>query len=391
MTVVEVDRVVDAAGRGAGVTDPDPEPFGSNLERLVSSINEEARLHDAGVTATTAMLTQALQKRLEISHWAQEHSEIAAEPIAAPLFLTGLPRSGTTYFQYLFDRDTSMRQLRTWEGDHPCPPPGQDPESARRRLEESTDRAARNFSDEVKAEITKIHLTDVDGPQECVAILDQTFANAGMYWTHRVPSYFEDLLDRVDLETAYAHHKLELQLLQWGTTPRRWVLKWPCHLLALDQILAVYADARFVVTHRDPVQALASNCSLSSLLRGGLSDGADPGEIGTQMKGMILTYIRRLVDFDERHGDRVVHVDYRRVVDAPEVVMEEVFDALGMSMTPTVRNSIRSWRSDNPPGKRGVHDYRLEEYGLDPAEVADEYRFYTDRYDIPAEAARDSG
>jgi hypothetical protein len=54
-------------------------------------------------------------------------------------------------------------------------------------------------------------------------------------------------------------------------------------------------------------------------------------------------------------------------------------------LTPSVRDSIVAWRRDNPPGKRGAHEYRLDDYGLDAREVAEEYAFYIDRFDIPAE------
>jgi hypothetical protein len=68
--------------------------------------------------------------------------------------------------------------------------------------------------------------------------------------------------------------------------------------------------------------------------------------------------------------------------------MTRVFEQLDLEMTPSVRVSIASWRRDNPPGKRGVHDYSLEDYGLDRREVAEEYAFYTDRFDVPTEGAR---
>lgn len=388
MTQIDIDRLVGAAQRRAGVPDPDPTAFRSNLELLVESINDEAHLTPAGVEAASAMLGGALAKRIEVSWWADTYPEVHDEPVVAPLFLTGLPRSGTTYFQYLFDRDPAMRMLRTWEGDRPCPPPGFDPDAAARRRDEAVGQARQMADDPLHSEIAKRHLTDPDGPQECLALLDQTFANPGAYWTWSVPTYFERLLDTVDLRSCYERHRLELQLLQWRTEPRRWVLKWPCHLVAMHEILEVYPDARFVVTHRDPVQALASNASLTHLLRRYTAEDADPNRIGLEMKDMIHTYISRLVEFDEAQEGtgRVVHVDYRRVVDDPETVMTEVFEALDMEMTPSVRDSIGEWRRANPPGKRGTHDYSLEDYGLDAQEVAEEYAFYIDRFDIPSES-----
>jgi hypothetical protein len=217
--------------------------------------------------------------------------------------------------------------------------------------------------------------------------MDQTFGNVGHYWTYRIPTYFERCLDTVDLSACYRYHKQVLQLLQWGGERKRWVLKWPCHLVALDPLLEVYPDASFVMTHRDPVQALASNCSLSALLRRRTAEGVDPAEVGRQMKEMIRVYLERLVDFDERYrGEgRIAHVDYTTVVERPEAVMADVFATLGIELSPTFRDAIVAWRRDNPPGKRGSHVYSLDDYGLDAGEVASEYAFYTERFNVPSE------
>ena len=162
-----------------------------------------------------------------------------------------------------------------------------------------------------------------------------------------------------------------LKLLQWGSPERRWTLKWPCHLLALDAIAAVYPDAKFVVTHRDPVQALASNCSLTQMLREGTSPNADPHQIGRDMLELVGQHVNRLVAFDREQeaagSDRLVHVDYYSLVDAPEAVMPDVFAAIDLDWTPDVEERIRVWRAENPKGKRGTHEYRLDDYGLDRA------------------------
>ena len=80
-----------------------------------------------------AMLRTDTVNRLEGAKWLRDYPDIADEPITAPVFLMGLPRSGTTYFQYLFDRDHRFRLIRTWESIMPSPPPGFDPASVTRR------------------------------------------------------------------------------------------------------------------------------------------------------------------------------------------------------------------------------------------------------------------
>ncbi len=141
------------------------------------------------------------------------------------------------------------------------------------------------------------------------------------------------------------------------------------------------------MTHRDPVQALASNCSLSALLRRFTASSVDLHELGSQMRDMIRVYLERLVRFDDRFGGRIAHVDYYTAVDQPERAMADAFGQLGLEMSSDVEARVVAWRAENPPGKRGSHDYSLSDYGLDPDEVAEEYAFYIDRFDIPSESA----
>ncbi len=384
--------VVDRASALTDVEDPEPEHFAANLTAIVASMNEEAALTPLGVETALGMLTVALRNRMEVDRYVADQPGIDEAVLESPIFLTGLPRSGTTYFQYLFDQDPALRMLRTWEGERPVPPPATDAESVRRRRESSAERS-RLAREATGGKIDAFHLTDVDGPQECLAILDQTFVNPGLLWTMSVGGYLDYLLHTADLREAYEYHARVLKLLQWGSPARRWTLKWPCHLLALDAIADVYPDATFVVTHRDPVQALASNCSLTHMLRVGTSPSADPRQIGRDMLELVRQHVDRLVAFDveqEASGSsRLVHVDYYRLVDAPEAVMPGVFEAIDLDWTPEVDERIRAWRAENPKGRRGTHEYRLDDYGLDRATVAEAFAGYIERFAIPSEDARD--
>ncbi len=387
MTKLNSAMIVEKAIAGADIANPEPERFRANLDLLVDCLNEEARLSPGAVPGVCAQLASGMRNRLEIDDWVARYPEIRDEQIEQPVFLTGLPRSGTTYFQYLFDPEPTMRMLRYWEGDRPCPPPGFAPETVNARIQRCADQKAVRLADPTGAKIAQIHLSDADGPEECLELIDQSFANVGYFWPFRVPSFFAACLERDMLLPAYEHHKLALQLLQWRTEPRRWVLKWPCHLVALDEILTVHPDARFVVTHRDPIQALASNCSLTTILRSSMSTEVDPHEVGQQMKDMLLVYLRRLIDFDDRHGERMAHVAYQTAVERPDVAMAQALDVLGIPTTPGFEHAIRSWRQDNPPGKRGRHSYSLADYGLDAGELAETFAFYTERFAIPSEQA----
>ncbi|HEX4430638.1 MAG TPA: sulfotransferase [Frankiaceae bacterium] len=392
MPQLTVERVEEYAAAHTQATDPQPKHFRDNLAAVVECLNEGTEWTDAGLYAATHMMGQALRNRIEVDRYVSEVPAVDEGALVRPIFLTGLPRSGTTYFQYLFDQDPSLRMLRTWEGDRPVPPPATDPGSVATRREASIEGARQARKAMGGDAIDSMHLTDVDGPQECLAILDQTFVNPGLLWTRSAGSYLTFLLEEADLAAAYEYHQRVLRLLQFGASPRRWALKWPCHLLALEAIRSVYPDASFVVTHRDPVQALASNCSLAHMLRSSADPAADPHQTGRDMLELVRRHVDRLVEFDVSQSaqgrDLLVHVDYYRLVDDPVAVMTGVFDAIGIEWTETVDERIRSWRSENPQGKRGVHRYTLEEYGLEADAVADAFSSYTQRFDVPSEYDR---
>ena len=387
---ITVGDITEAARAITDVQDPDPAHFVENLEAVLQAMNTEAALTPEGAGGIVGMLTVALRNRMEVDRYVADEPAIDASTLEPPIFLTGLPRSGTTYFQYLFDQEPSLRMMRTWEGDRPVPPPALDPESVR-TCRDTTVENARRAKEVMGKDIDAFHLTDVDGPQECLAIMDQTFVNPGLLWTMSVSGYLDYLLTTADLRAAYEYHARVLKLLQWGAPSRRWALKWPCHLLALDAIADVYPDARFVVTHRDPVQALASNCSLTHMLRAGTSPNAEPEKIGRDMLELIRQHVDRLVAFDVAQTasghSSLTHVDYYRLVDAPEEVMPGVYDAIGLEWTPDVEERIRAWREANPKGKRGTHEYDLSDYGLERDEVAAAFAGYIERFDIPSESA----
>ncbi len=121
-------RIITAAEEHVGITDSDP-AVAANLERLIASLDRDGGLSAAGQELSHRQFLGEQITRLDAQKWLHDYPAIGAEPITAPVFLMGLPRSGTTYFQYLFDRDPRFRLIRTWQSTMPHPPPGLFPDS----------------------------------------------------------------------------------------------------------------------------------------------------------------------------------------------------------------------------------------------------------------------
>ncbi|HEX7856390.1 MAG TPA: sulfotransferase [Sphingobium sp.] len=370
----EAEAIVGIADTDAGVR--------GNLERLIASINRDFPISDAGEQRIHRNLLRDCTNRLEGLKWLRDYPEIADEPIIAPVFLMGLPRSGTTYFQYLFDRDPRFRLIRTWESMMPCPPPGFDPASADDRRAKWAQMRAPTVEG-----FDALHLIDADGSDECHAFLEQSFGAAGLNNLYRVPDYFDFILDGLDLVETYRIHKRQLQLLQWRREARPWALKYPNHLIATNEILQVYPDARFVMTHRDPVQTLASIAKMTANLRGlCTAEPVDKQEVGRDMLHFIQRHIDRIMAFDAGpNGGRVVHVDYYALLDDPVREMFAIYEGIGIDTPVEVAQSVGAWHAANPKNARGRNDYALAQYGLDDATVAEQFGDYMRRFSIPRE------
>lgn len=382
--MLNADSIISAAEAKVGITDTDPTAR-ENLTRLVASLHATFPMSAEGEAKIRDMFLMDATNRLESQRWVRDYPEIADEPVEAPVFLTGLPRSGTTYFQYLFDRDHRFRLIRTWQSILPSPPPGFDEASVQRR------RAAwaeiQQASDQVEG-FEALHLYDDDGSDECHAFLQQSWGAAGLHNLFRVPAYFDWLMDGLDVAETYRIHKRQLQCLQWRLERKPWALKYPNHVIAMNEILQVYPDARFAMTHRDPAQVVGSICKMTWSLRSlRSSEPIDRHQVGADMLPFIQRHIDRIMAFDRGpNSDRVVHADYYKLVADPVSEMRRIHAGLGLETPDDVAKAVIDWHAANPKNARGKNEYSLAQYGLDADAVREQFKTYIDRFAIPTEA-----
>ncbi len=93
------------------------------LERLVASMNDEADLTETGELMQRGRLGAHLVARLQVEATYREHPEIEEQQVEGPVFVIGLPRTGTTALSQLVAADPQFRSLRLWESGSPVPPP----------------------------------------------------------------------------------------------------------------------------------------------------------------------------------------------------------------------------------------------------------------------------
>jgi hypothetical protein len=250
-------------------------------------------------------------------------------------------------------------------------------------------RAERNLRtfDRLAPEFRGLHPLEATSPQECTEITAHVFASLRFDSTYRIPSY-RDWLDRTGHLHAYRFHKRFLQHLQFGQpAANRWVLKCPDHVFALNDMRAVYPDARIVFLHRDPVPVLLSVARLTDVVRRPFMRHVDRLEIGRQESLRWLAGAQRMIDASTAapFATPPCHIHYLKLVSDPLGTVESLYGHFGLTLPGEAADAIRNRVRERPNGGYGAHHYRAEDYGLDLAAERERFAAYRAHFGIAAE------
>ncbi|HXJ33431.1 MAG TPA: sulfotransferase [Candidatus Eisenbacteria bacterium] len=383
---LDPESLLAGARRRTGLDDFGDPSFRDPLRRLMQSIEEESRLSIVGRIAARHDLTGMLMNRLLMERDRRLHPAITDEQIRRPLFILGLPRSGSTFLHGLLAQDPANRVPRHWELRSPSPPPDRATYDTDPRIE----RAARDIRWFLRLapRFKTIHPVGAQLPEECVVILSHSFLSFQFSSTWFVPSY-QSWLDRQDLRPAYRYHRQFLQNLQWRCPGERWVLKAPPHLPGLRALCATYPDANMVVTHRDPLEVVASVTSLHVVLRQTFSAFVDPVKVGDEVTRLLADDIRR--GFEARDEgcappERFVDVQYTDLVRDPMGIVRRIYRHFDLPLSAEAEQAMQRHLGRNRKDAEGPHVYSLAEFGLDERVERERYRAYWDRWGVPAPA-----
>lgn len=371
--------LLEAACKRTGLSDFGDDRFREGLDVLLRALEGEARLTTVGRLAARSRIIGLLETRLRLVEHVRRSPDVAAEPIDRPVFVLGLPRTGTTVLYGMLAADPTMRSPASWEVARPFPPPVAEDPARVAAMDKDFDRFRR-----IAPTIDHIHPMGSHLPQECLALQAPQFASYEFVTAFPVPSYWE-WLRHADLVPAYAFEKLFLQYLQSARRGEHWILKTPGHLMWLDALLEVFPDALLVQTHRNPTQVLASVSSLMSAMRSSVSDAVDPAEIGReQLDAWAWGMSRTMAVRDRLPAGRVVDVRYEDTVADPVGTTRRIYEHFDLELTPAVEQGVRDYLAANPRDKHGSHRYTLEEFGLDRDEVDATFAAYRERFGVEA-------
>lgn len=385
-TTFDADELLAEAQRRTGLHDFGDPRFREPMEKLLESLDRDARLHEAGRQAQRERVIGSLVTRLTAEAFVAEHPEIEDERIEAPLVIVGPTRSGTTRLHRMLSADPRHFTVLWWENRSPVPRPGTDWRRDDPRIAEAREEVRQVL--EAAPQMKAIHPWDPMGPDEDALLCEHAFFSYVPESSVHVPSY-RDWMQEQDVTPAYAFLARMLRILQWqkkerGERGERWVVKTPQHLGFIETFCRVFPDARIVQTHRDPLSAVPSAASMYSTLWQITSDEVDLSAAGRQCRDRLELDLSRFLAFRARQpADRVFDLWFDEMERDSIGPVERMYAWLGTPFLPETRRALERWLVDNAREKRPPHRYTFETFGLTKDDLLHRFADYREKYILP--------
>lgn len=385
-SVVPLDEVslLQHACRATGLDDFGDELWRQPFRVFIKSLEDEAQLTLMGRLMARNDIILWLSTRLQVTDTLKRHPQILDEEIIAPMFIVGLPRSGTSILFELLSQDPDAGVPLMWEALQPCPPP----ETATYTTDSRIEHADKLFTqwNRVAPEFASMHEMRGDIPAECGLLMAGTFISDHCASLHQTSSYSAWCLT-ADFQPVYEYHKTILKILQWKNPRTRWLLKAPEHQVHLETLLQVYPDARLVQTHRDPIKCMASTASLLGTLyymrsdqpfNAHLFDNIILGEATAQR-------LERVMEQREKGivpVDRIADSRYQDLMDDPMACIAKLYAHFGMDLSETASKRMLDYLQRKPQGKFGQHSYQVDARRTGDRPL---FKRYQTQYNVPDE------
>jgi hypothetical protein len=376
------DQLIEEAQRATGLERFDSNSFREGLDVIVTDVNQGEERPPELLGRLRYGLVKALSDRLKITAALEARPELLKAPTPRPVFVFGVPRTGTTLLNNLLAADPNRRSPLKWELDDPVPPPTADELYAGPRALAALEMDRKMH--EAAPSASKFYRGAATYPHECVWILAHDFRTLMWESAGKLPLYREWYFS-ADATPAYEYHKKFLQLHQ-ADAPGIWNLKMPSHILNIEALLKVYPDARLVWTHRDPYAATGSLCSLIQLGHMAYMGKIDYEWLGENYPWQAAEHARRGMRSRDVIGeDRVLDVHYADMMRDPIGVARKLYGQLSDEFTPEAQAGMQAWVDDNPQDKFGRHEYKLAQFGLSKEKLEPMFAEYLKRYPIEME------
>jgi hypothetical protein len=384
-----VEDLLGAAEARTGLSDWGDDWFLQPLAAWVEDLGSD-HLNDVGRSFFTSLAIRDLCRRLEVIDTLHRHPEIDEVVVPPIVYVTGTIRSGTTLFHNVMSFHAAAKALLRWELMEPVPPPEQptaatDPRIA--RVQASIDKRR-------GTPLEGMHWVNADEPEECqwgfidfVSLLAGAAGGCMLKWG--------EFSNHADYTRVFENYRRLIKLLLWKNPPPEGgflVLKAPQVASHLEAFSAVFPEARFLVTVRDPYRVFASGRAMvAGIVDTLVTDDFEPPD--TLPIEDLERVLQSLVDFNTASPDLMTAIGYPGLVADSAAVATAAYAELQLPVDRQFASKVDAFLEGQRRGARVRPPVALPEPGLTHEQVLQRPTVarFCDRFGVEPELTRLTG
>lgn len=356
----KLNEMHDAAVAATGYDDFGPNDYIEPLKLILADVDSSGRASEANKRVWVSAVTKQLIGRLFAYEGFKKYPEAAAKRVRRPIVIVGMMRTGSTALHRLLSRDPQNQTLELWLADAPMKRP---PRSSWADNPWYQSKAAElDFLRQANPRLLALHPQDAGECDECHIAMQKSLWWAEAFCFH-TPEYRNWFLS-VDPRFAFEFYQKTLGVIGAGDE-RRWVLKDPPHIFALDALMDVFPDACVVFTHRDIVSSVGASASLTRQFRALIDDNVTLAEQGRDIMEIWGEGLNRAEKARRRYDPAQffdVHID--QLHEDPVGLVETIYRHFGIPFPDESRAALEAHVAGDPRIGHGKNEYRLEDYGI---------------------------
>lgn len=374
----------------------------------IGLVRSKAQVSPFGASVLIASMSKRMKLRLEMVDYIKKHPKVKSVAMKNPVFVIGFTRTGTTFLHEILGLHPDVRMHYTWEQIEFVPRTDDESMEALvkdRKVRYDANKGEFGLLTSVAGDaIQSIHRIEYDAPEECTS-------PCGMELPFNIPTIpfmpfaAKEIID-MGAQQAFPLYKQYLQLLAFQTPERQdpftWMLKCPFHLPYLSELHATFPDATIVWTHRNPVECIASACSLYETLMKISVDSwtIDKEALGLAVMELSLLSLEKAIRSIEKAAKtmRVLHIRYADNIKDPKAVCKKVMDMAELPFSDEYVRRVDEYMAESTRKRKAmkekktreaasgkaaeIHTYSLQEYGLSEEIVLAKFDNYIKKFNL---------